>query len=313
MVDPALATAVRFADGCLRARRWIAALCCLCCALAAAPGWAAEPPDGAELRKAEAAATEAKVFFKAGLFDKASTKFMEAFAISKRPSLMYNAARAYEEGLNFREAVALLRHYRDLPDVGVDGKRDADERIARMEGVLRQQAADEAIKTEAARLEAERVATELRNKQEAERAERERLDRERLERERAAQLPVEPTPTVVPPKTRKVSWVLVASAAAVGVLAGGAYGEALYEANQARKLTIVDVNDVTSYQGHVSDAKTFQAVAITGAVVASGLAAWAVLDWWYSGANGDEKTPPKSSVSVFPAPGGGMLSLRGSF
>ena len=310
MVDPALATAVRFADGCLRARRWIVALWCFCCALAAVPAWAADPADATELRKAEAAATEAKVFFKAGLFDKASTKFMEAFAISKRPSLMYNAARAYEEGLNFREAVALLRHYRDLPDVGVDGKRDADERIARMEGVLRQQAADEAQKTEAARLEAERVATELRNKQEAERA---RQERERLERERVAQLPLGATPTVARPATRQVSWVLVASAAAVGVLAGGAYGEALYEANQARKLTIVDVNDVTTYQGHVSDAKTFQAVAITGTVVASGLAAWAVLDWWYSGANGDEKTPPKASIGVFPAPGGGMLSWGGSF
>ncbi len=308
MVDFAFATAAWIFGRRARSLRLYAGFLATLAVLVASPVSAADPSDGADLRKAEAAATEAKVFFKAGLFDKASGKFMEAYAISKRPSLMYNAARAYEEGLNFREAVALLKHYRDLPDVGIDGKRDADERIARMEGVLRQQADDEAKKQEAARVESARMAAELKKKLDAERAERERLERERI-----AQLPVEPTPSGAPSRARKVSWALVATAVGTGILAAGAYGEALYEANQARQMTITDDNDVTSYLGHVSDAKTFQTVAIVGAVLSAGAAGWALADWWTSGANGAEKSPPKTSVSVFPAAGGGMLSLRGSF
>lgn len=305
MVDFAFATAARFADGSVRTVRCFAVFWCICLAIAATPIEAAENPDGAELRKAEAAATEAKVFFKAGLFDKASAKFMEAYAISKRPSLMYNAARAYEEGLNYRESVALLKHYRDLPDVGVDGKRDADERIARMEGVLRVQAADEARKLEAEHREAARLAVERRQREDAE--------RERLERERTTQLPIDVTQTEVQPKGRRVSWPIVIGALGVGLIAGGAYGEALYEANNARKMKISDDGDVNTYLGHVSDAKTFQAVAIVGAVAAAGLTGWAVWDWWRSASEREEKLRAKSSVSVFPAPGGGMLCMQGSF
>ncbi len=308
MVDLAFATAARFADGSVRTARCLTALCCVWFALFATPVHAAENADGADLRKAEAAATEAKVFFKAGLFDKASAKFMEAYAISKRPSLMYNAARAYEEGSNFRESVALLKHYRDLQDVGVDGKRDADERIARMEGVLRQQAADEARKIDDARRESTRLAAEQKKREDADRAER-----ERLERARVSPLPEDVTATVAAPKSRKVSWPLVIGALGAGLIAGGAYAEALYEANNARSMTIADQSDVNTYLAHVSDAKTFPAVAIAGAVVGAGLAGWAVLDWWRSSSDREEKLPTQSSVSVFPAPGGGMLSLRGSF
>ena len=305
MLQPTPATAVRVVHGAVRAPwRWALWLALLL-TLAAGTVSAADAPDAAEMRKAEAAATEAKVFFKAGLFDKASAKFMEAYAISKRPSLMYNAARAYEEGLNYREAIALLNHYKDLPDVGGDGKRDAEQRIARMDGVLRQQAEIDAAKAEAARLAAIQAAAELKLRQDEERARRER-DRQTL-------LPQDPTPVVGVPTPRHVSWPLVASALGVGFLAGGAYIEALYEANQARSMSILDDNDVTAYEGHASDARTFQAVAITGAAVGVGLATWALIDWWTSGGNATEKSASKSSVSVFPAPGGGMLGVRGSF
>ncbi len=308
MVDFVLAIAARFADGGARNAAKRLALTCLCLIALAAPARAAETADDADLRKAEAAATEAKVFFKAGLFDKASGKFMEAYAISKRPSLMYNAARAYEEALNFREAVALLKHYRDLPTVGEDGRRDADERIARMEGVLRQQADAVALKEQADRQEAARIALEVQKKQDAARAEQLRLDQERL-----AQLPTEPTPTATLPKSRHVPWALLASAVGVGLLAGGAYAEARLEAGQARAMTIVDSADVDTYLSHVSDAKTFQAVAIAGAVLGTGLATWAAIDWWTSGGSPQEKSQPKSSLGVSPAPGGGMLSWRGAF
>jgi tetratricopeptide (TPR) repeat protein len=121
---------------------WLVAIACqvLVQTLQVAQAFADAPPDEAELRKAEALATEAKVFFKAKLYDKAAGRFMEAYAISRRPSLMYNAARAYEEGRNLREAHALFQEYRKLPDVGEDGRKDADARIARLEADM--QAAD---------------------------------------------------------------------------------------------------------------------------------------------------------------------------
>ena len=113
------------------------------------------------MRQAEALATEAKVFFKAGLFEKASMKFMEAYALSKRPSLLYNAARAYEEGRHNREAVALFKAYRVLPDVTDHGRADADARIARMEGELAVEAKAAALKAEqAAALKAEQAAAD---------------------------------------------------------------------------------------------------------------------------------------------------------
>ena len=318
MLDAALATAARSPYGFAGKLRQIICLLMTLLAVAAAPVHAAEKPDGADLRKAKAAATEAKVFFLAGLFDKASAKFMEAYAISQRPSLMYNAARAYEEGLNYREAVALLKHYRDLPDVGVDGRRDADERIVRMEGVLRQQAADEAAKAEAARAEAARIAAELQSKRDADQAERDRLeqerrDRERLERERIAQLPVEATPVQIAPRSRQVSWWLVVAAVGAGALAGGAYAEALAAAESARTTPVTDLSSVNTASNFASEARTFQALAITGVSLSGGLAVWAIVDWWRSGANDDEKTLRRATVGVFPAPGGGMLRMHGSF
>ena len=276
---------------------------------AALPAGAAEGPDPADTRRAEAAATEAKVFFKAGLFDKASAKFMEAFAISKRPSLMYNAARAYEEGQNLREAVALFKHYRDLSEVGVDGRRDADERIARMEEVLRQQAAiEDARRADALRLERARQdeAAQLH-------AERERQQRAALEREKAAQLAQDATPSAPGVAPRRVSWAIVATGLGVIAIAGAAYAAALYEADSARKTTIASDADVTGYLGHADEAKTFRAVALGAGVVGAGLAAWAALDWWQSGGTPVQNLSPRSGARVFPVAGGGMMAVRGSF
>lgn len=78
-----------------------------------------------------------KVFYNAGLYEKASRRYMEAFQISKRPSLVYNAARAYQEGHFYQEAIALYRHYRTLDGVNDEGRADADARIVQMEAALK--------------------------------------------------------------------------------------------------------------------------------------------------------------------------------
>jgi outer membrane lipoprotein-sorting protein len=68
----------------------------------------AQAVTAADLKKAEAKAEEAKAYFKSQLFAEAADAFMEAFAISKRPDMMYNAARAQEEGKLYAKALALF-------------------------------------------------------------------------------------------------------------------------------------------------------------------------------------------------------------
>lgn len=301
-----------------RSGRW--KTCWICCVfLCAISGFhvqsscAADVVDPAELRKAEAAATEAKVFFKAGLFDKASDKFMEAFAISKRPSLMFNAARAYEENGNLPQAVALLKHYRDLPDVGADGRQEADTRIARMEAILRDQAAaQEAKRLADQQLEAQK-AEELRQK-----LERDRLEKDRLERERLTNLPQEVTPLVADKRgpvleNRQIPWALTATAAGLLVVAGVTYSVALYEQYAANHVPVTSDNFVDLSLGHANDAVILRGIAVGAAVGAAGVAAWAVWDWVHSGNSAAQNSSHVGRLDVFPAPGGGMLAWRAAF
>ncbi|MEY3012985.1 MAG: hypothetical protein RIT45_1720 [Pseudomonadota bacterium] len=104
--------------------------------LPSAPRVAVAAPDPAAIAAAEAKATEAKAFFKAGLFPRAAERFMEAYALSKRPALVYNAARAYEEGQLRAEAIALFKLYEGLKDASGEGRKEARERRERLESEL---------------------------------------------------------------------------------------------------------------------------------------------------------------------------------
>lgn len=266
---------------------------------------AGESADPAELRKAEAAATEAKVFFKAGLYEKASAKFMEAFAISHRPSLMYNAARAYEEGLNYREAVALLKHYKELPDVGEDGRRDASERIARMESALAGQANDEAARRAEALRQEQRKAELL----------RQQMERDRLERERLARLAQDPTATTSPatPPTRRISWPLVAASGGAFAVAGAMYGLALWEAGQGSDIAPTSLDNVNAADGHFAEARLFRGFSIGFLVAGAGLAAWTLADWQLGPQEPEKKVVIQARAGVLPVAGGGMLAISGKF
>lgn len=95
---------------------------------AAAP---AQPANAADrLRRAEAMATEAKALFKNQVYDDAARLFMEAYAVSKRAPLVYNAARAYEEAGRLKRAESLFLLYKTLPDADPAGLRDAAEHLA---------------------------------------------------------------------------------------------------------------------------------------------------------------------------------------
>ncbi len=104
----------------------------VCIALSSRPLQAAETVSAGDRERAEAKAIEAKAFFRAGLFQNAAEGFMQAYAISKKPEMMFNAARAYEQGGLSPQAIALFDQYVGLAGVSDAGRKDAQERIARM-------------------------------------------------------------------------------------------------------------------------------------------------------------------------------------
>ena len=81
---------------------------------------------------AEAVAIQAKEQFKAGNFEAAAKLFMQAYAKSHTPALLYNAARAYEEAGKKGDALSLFRLYITL-SADVDGILDARQPIAKLE------------------------------------------------------------------------------------------------------------------------------------------------------------------------------------
>jgi tetratricopeptide (TPR) repeat protein len=105
----------------------------LCGALSVPTTARAQPQAVAEDRAgAERLAAEAKEAFKAGQFDAAAKLFMQAYAKSHTPALLYNAARAHEEAGHKRDAITLFKLYITLTDEA-DGILDARQRIQRLE------------------------------------------------------------------------------------------------------------------------------------------------------------------------------------
>lgn len=112
----------------------LAAACLL--AVGSSPAAHAAPPKGkrAALDDAEDLAARAQAEFKAGAFEQAARMYMKAYGKSGKPSVVYNAARAYEEAGNLGEAVALFRLYLSL-DPDADGVMDARARLQKLEAL----------------------------------------------------------------------------------------------------------------------------------------------------------------------------------
>jgi tetratricopeptide (TPR) repeat protein len=101
-----------------------------------APRLALAAPNKEDVTRAEAKAMEAKFAFKAEKYADAARLFLEAYAIVRRPALLFNAARAWEEAKRYREAKVAFEQYLELPDVSADGKADARRRVAALEGLI---------------------------------------------------------------------------------------------------------------------------------------------------------------------------------
>ena len=235
----------------------------------AQPLHAAEVTDPSDQRKAEAIATEAKLLFQQKAYAQAAERFMEAYTIVRRPALIFNAARAYEEGGQLRKAAALFRAYRDHADTPADGKADADARIVRLEAEMKAREP----KPEPAKLpDAPKALPE---------AVTPTVVVPKLE-------PKLPKPIVIVPVPRPAPvWPLAPTVTAGALLlaSGIMQGVALSEAGSARDME-ANLNTPAQrdeYLGHASKAKTYQGMAIAGAVLTAGSLGWLVWDLWSQG------------------------------
>lgn len=206
--------------------------------LIAAPAAIAAPrdeSDAARLRRAEAMATEAKALFQNRVYLDAARLFMEAFAISRRAPLVYNAARAYEEGGQLKRAESLFLLYLSLPDADEAGKGDATEHLQLVRERLRV---------------AEPVA------------------------EPPPSVKPEPTPvraSAPPPQRPRWPWI----GAGVGLVAAGSlYTVARLQADALDVRDVVDSDSRDAYAARRDRASALRWAAVGCAVVAGGFAAY---------------------------------------
>lgn len=111
-------------------KTWIASI--LMCCLMVGPV-SAQPTN--HTSEAESMALQARDQFKAGGYEAAAKMFMDAYAKSHAPALIYNAARAYEEAGKKSDAITLFRMYITLSKDEA-GIADAKARIAKLETVV---------------------------------------------------------------------------------------------------------------------------------------------------------------------------------
>lgn len=256
------------------------ALLCAAWLLAVTPSVhaAAAAPAAAELAAAEAKATEAKAFFQAKLYPQAAERFMQAYALSKRPALVYNAARAYEEAGKRSEAIALFKLYEGLPDAAAEGRQEARQRREALERAL---AADKGAPTPAP----------------------------------GEASPQPPPSSRQPPAWRQPAMVAGLSLGAVGVLAGGVLlglagaDQSELDADLGRKdasglVVGVDYPTYVERQTAIGDTRRLGWIGLgAGAAL---LAGGAALFFW-------SPADAPAAVALAPAAGGGRLEVLWRF
>lgn len=266
---------------------------------------AARGDDPAVVRKAEAVATEAKLLFQQKAYQAAAERFMEAYTLVQRASLIFNAARAYQEAGVLQKAIALFKAYMGLPDATEDGKADAAKRIAALEAEAKAQEPKPGVpppKVEPPKLE-------------------------------AAPLPSPPTPAAEvappakpekkteaeqPPPPRPFPWASAAATAGLVLGSGVLYGLALSEALAAHDMeaTLHTTAQAERYQEHVGKAQLFRGAAVVAGSLTVLAAGWLGWELWgpdepatnkgEAGREGEKKT--SSSWMAVPTVGGAAVS-----
>lgn len=257
------------------------------------PGAASGTPTEFDLKNAEALATEAKVYFRTKQFDKAADKFMQAFGVSKKPALLYNAARAYEEAGKLQQAVAMFTHYRSLAAADVAGKGAAARKIESLSAQIKRAKEAEKKRMASAQKEREReikvvappraTASSAASAPSSSAAKRPALvTATKDERRRPTS-----AKTTVAGKAFPL-WRAVGAGSSL-LFAGASYANAYRIATAVAPSEVIDEASKSRYQSNAQSAQTWRIVAVAGAVAGVGLAAWA--GWaWVTNAESNERT-----------------------
>jgi tetratricopeptide (TPR) repeat protein len=278
-----------------------------CAAVASSRPAHATEASAADLKKAEALATEGKVYFRSKLFSKSADKFMQAFGVSKRPALVYNAARAYEEAGKFEEAMAMFEHYQTIASGDAKGKAAAAERVASIRARVAKQAAIDAQKKAKAadkkRPKPPKSASDnsrVINKPGTGRSDVQGGDTASHSGKATAASTVYRGPRTFP------LWRAIGSGAAL-MFAGASY---IYAYRVATTILPADVISDTirmEYKANQSTALAWQVVAIGSAAIGMGVGAWATWDWM------NPKLSKRASWLVAPASNGRGVLVHGHF
>ena len=271
----------------------------LCCVLASVMTAALPSPvyaaTAAEMRKAEALATEAKVFFGSKLYKDAALQFMEAFALSGRPNLVYNAARAYQEGGYPKKSVALFRYYLSRSGVDAAGKKAArghmEAQEARLAAARKAEQAKRAAAAKAAKTAKATQRARDATKSSAQPANPGRTQPKRDEatrRSAAAQRLAEV-------KRELHTWWAGASATVV-VISGVAYGVALSQSSEMSASDVFDEVTRDRYLANRDSARVWRGFAVGAGVIGLGLVGWTALQWWTG------VKPAKGATNLWLAP-----------
>ena len=246
---------------------------------------------------------EAKAYFTQGLFEEAAMAFMEAFAISRAPDMMYNAARAYQEAKRPEKARALFKTYVGLDGVSDLGRQDAQRRIAVLEEQLAKESGpaepvspgEGAAKDPPVQL-ADPVTQSLSGSGAAKAAGggvvlhgpasgRERSDVDAL------------------------GWSVLAGGGALMAVAGLVYLGAYSTAKDANALEIDSAQDARDYNDAFDKAEQMRNVSVGLVAAGAGLAAWGAWRLWLRPGDRQEK----SAFWLAPSLNGQGLAMGGRF
>lgn len=220
-----------------------------------------------DLERAEARATEGKAYFKGKLFGEAAEAFMDAYAIVKKPALVYNAARAREENKEHKKALALFSMYTTLAGVDDAGRAAAKKKMATLSGVIaKAEAADKERQLAAARAARDRAL--------------EKRARDARQRRNAAtksgqnsSLTVAKAPAAFP------LWRSI-SAGVIGLFGVASQVNALSYAEDARLENLTASSKPRDVKAARDAAQLWQGIALGSGVVAAGLLGWAGYDYF---------------------------------
>jgi tetratricopeptide (TPR) repeat protein len=231
-------------------------------------------PSAAARSQAEAKALEAKAYFTQGLFEEAAMAFMEAFAISRAPDMMFNAARAYEEAKRPEKARALFKTYVGLDGVSDQGRQDAARRIALLEEQLAKDSAateplaagDGAAKDSPVHL-ADPATSSSPGSGDAKAA-------------TGGAVPRAQGGARARSEVDALGWGVLAGGGALMAVAGLVYLGALSTANDANALEVDSLQDAKDYNKAFDKAEQMRAVSVGLVAAGAGLAAWGAWRLW---------------------------------